>query len=198
MNRVPRRVRRAAAGLIAAAVVAVAIAFGAGGGTSSSPLPAASDVSKGFRTERAALNRPAPDFAALDVVSGKTLRRDDLSGRRTLMFFSEGASCQACLIQIRDLEPALRGSDLRLVSVSTDEPDVLAQTAREYGITTPMLSDATRRMSADYGMLGKGGMGHPDTDGHAFLLLDRQGTIRWARAYAEMYVPPKKLLKELP
>lgn len=196
MNRLPKRIRWVAAALAGVALVVAAVALG-GGGTSS-PLPRASADGRSGAPARATLDARAPDFSALDAVSGKMLRRDDLRGRKTLLFFSEGASCQACLVQIRDLEPALRRTGLQLVSVSTDPPDVLAQTAGEYGITTPMLSDEQRRMSSDYGMLGKGGMGHPDTNGHAFVLLDARGTIRWARAYAEMYVPPKQLLRELP
>lgn len=195
MSRFPRPIRWAAAGL-AAAVAVVAVVLAAGGGAKpSSPLPTRA---AGATAQGATVGAPAPDFAAPDVVSGRTLRLADMRGRRTLLFFSEGASCQACLVQIRDLEPVLTRAGVRLVSVSTDPPDVLAQTARQYGIRTAMLSDATRRMSTDYGMLGKGGMGHPDTDGHAFVLLDRRGTIRWARAYAQMYVPPKEILRELP
>ena len=141
----------------------------------------------------------APDFSALDVVSGRTITLGDLEGRKTLLFFSEGAACQACLVQIADLERdrGLRERDVDLVSVSTDSPDVLSAAARQYGITTPMLSDASREMSSDYGMLGRGGMGHPDTDGHAFMLLDRSGRIVWEREYGEMYVRPAELLAEL-
>lgn len=142
----------------------------------------------------------APDFSALDVTSGRTVSLADLEGGKTLLFFSEGAMCQACMVQIADLQRdrGLRERGIDLVSVSTDSPDVLFAAARQYGVTTPMLSDASREMSTDYGMLGKGGMGHPDTDGHAFMLLDSSGRIVWERAYSEMYVRPKDLLEELP
>jgi hypothetical protein len=61
-----------------------------------------------------------------------------------------------------------------------------------------MLSDASTQMSSDYGMLGKGGMGHATVDGHAFVLLDAQGRIAWQQAYSQMYVPPADLLGDLP
>ena len=142
----------------------------------------------------------APDFSALDVVSGRTMSLSDLEGQKTLLFFSEGAACQACLVQAADLQkdPGLKSAGIQLVSVSTDPPDILAAAASQYGIKTPMLSDASLEMSRDYGMLGRGGMGHPDTDGHAFMLLDRSGRIVWEQEYAEMYVEPDELVAELP
>lgn len=140
----------------------------------------------------------APDFAALDVVSNRMMRLQDLDGKPTLLFFSEGASCQACLVQIAELESAkelaTRGVDL--VSVTTDEPDVLRDVAQQYRIETPLLSDSSTRMSADYGMLGHGGMGHQDTDGHAFALV-KNGRVVWHKAYAEMFVPTKKLMNDM-
>lgn len=143
--------------------------------------------------------QPAPEFSAVDVVSGETFTRSDLEGSRTLLFFSEGAACQACMVQIADLQkdPGLRAEGVQLVSVSTDPPETLASVAARYGVSTPLLSDSSREMSRDYGMLGKGGMGHPDTDGHAFMLLDAEGRIAWEQAYSEMYVPPATLLDEM-
>jgi peroxiredoxin len=142
----------------------------------------------------------APDFRAYDVVSGRDMTLADLQGKTTLLFFSEGASCQACLVQISDLqsESRLRDEGIQLVSVSTDPPAILSQAAREYGITTPLLSDSSTQMSSAYGMLGRGGMGHPGADGHAFMLLDRDGRIAWQQAYSQMYVEPTDLLAELP
>lgn len=142
----------------------------------------------------------APDFSALDVVSGKTMTLSDLRGRKTLLFFTEGASCQACLVQIADLQRdrGFRSAGIRLVSIAVDPPEVLTTAARQYGIRTSLLSDPSRRMSSDYGMLGVGGMGHPTANGHAFMLLDARGRIAWERAYSEMYVEPGKLLEALP
>ena len=142
----------------------------------------------------------APDFSAVDVVSGKTMTLADLQGHRTLLFFSEGASCQSCLVQIADLQrdPTLQKDGIHLISITTDPPGVLASVADQYGIKTPLLSDSSGQMSSAYGMLGRGGMGHPDQDGHAFMLIDGTGRIAWQQAYSQMYVSPHDLLQAMP
>ncbi len=51
-------------------------------------------------------------------------------------------------------------------------------------------------MSRAYDVLGQGM--HSDTAGHTFILVDRDGRIRWRRDYEEMFVPPETLLGLLP
>ena len=187
-QRVPGLERWALPGVIAItllALVAAVIATRPGGSSTGGDLSVGS---------------PAPQFSALDAVSGKPMSLADLRGQRTLLFFSEGAACQACLVQIANLQsdPALAKAGVRLVSVSTDSPSTLSAAARQYGITTPMLSDSSTQMSSDYGMLGRGGMGHPSADGHAFMLLDAQGKIAWQQSYSQMYVPPGEVVGALP
>ena len=193
----PSLLQRWALPLAVAAVVsiiAVAVLTGGLGSSSGSGTPGA-DAAGGTP----AVGGKAPDFSALDAVSGDTLRLSDLADGKALLFFSEGASCQACLVQIADLERSkeLRKRGIELVSVTTDSPGTLTAIAEDYGIETPLLSDPSRKMTSAYGMLGRGGMGHPETGGHAFMLLDR-GRVVWERAYEEMYVPPRDLFDALP
>ena len=147
----------------------------------------------------ASVGGPAPAFTLTDVVSNRQVSLGSLGGRKTLLFFSEGVGCQACMVQIADLQKsgALRSAGIRLVSVTTDAPGDLAQAATQYGIRTPLLADSTGAMSAAYGMLGHGGMGHPTQDGHAFMLLDARGRILWHEAYQEMYVPTGRLMSDM-
>lgn len=143
----------------------------------------------------------APSFSRIDAVTGQTLSKADFKGRNLLIFFSEGVACQACMVQIVDLErrsEVLKRRKMALVSVSTDSVDALRQAAREYKLkTTPLLADEDRTMSTDYDMLGRGGMGHPDQDGHAFMLVDPKGRIAWQQDYTEMYVKPAKLFADM-
>lgn len=143
----------------------------------------------------------APSFSRIDAVTGKTLSKADFKGKNLLIFFSEGVACQACMVQIAALErrsEVFERRDMTLVSVSTDPVDALRQAAREYKLkTTPMLADEDRTMSTDYDMLGRGGMGHPDQDGHAFMLVDPKGRIAWQQDYTEMYVKPSKLFADM-
>lgn len=142
---------------------------------------------------------PAPAFAANDVVSGRLLTSSYFKGRNTLLFFSEGVMCQACLEQIQSLEGIsgeLAKRHLALVSITPDSPAQLAQAVADYKIHTPLLTDESRRMSTDYEVLGLGM--HADMPGHTFILVDRHGVIRWRHDYTTMYVAPGKLLKAIP
>ena len=133
------------------------------------------------------------------MVSGTSFTTASLRGHKTLMFFSEGVGCQACMVQAADLQkdPTLRNNGIRLVSVTTDPPTDLAVAAKQYGISTPLLADPTGSMSGAYGMLGHGGMQHPTQDGHALMLLDANGMVVWHHAYQEMYVQPSQLISDM-
>lgn len=170
----------AAAVLLVATLVAAGTLFG--------------DSDSGTSNGQVTLGSTAPDFSVPDVVGGGELSRGELEGSPALLFFSEGAACQACNVQTADLQAPLAKAGVQLVTITTDPAEVLTQVAAEYGITTPLLADESRAMSSAYGMLGRGGMGHPDQNGHAFALLDSDGKLVWEQAYSEMYVPSKKIL----
>src|SRR5665647_714084 len=174
------RVWRVGLSVTVVGVITSLVVFTSNRGTSVKPV-------KGERAAATTVGSPAPDFNIKDAVSGRTMTLADLRGHPTLLFFSEGANCEACLVQAADLQKskALASRGIRLVSVSTDTPQVLAQVRDQYGLTTPFLADSSGQMSRSYGMLGWGGMGHPDLDGHAFMLLNASGHVQWKQAYQE-------------
>ena len=142
-------------------------------------------------------------FTERDVVDGREISSQSLRGRKTLLFFSEGVMCQACFEQIRDIEDVgaeLEKRGIGLVSITPDSEQVLREAVSQYGISTPMISDENRDMSAAFDTLGRGM--HSDTPGHAFVLLDASGTVVWQRdywldPYRTMYVEPATLLADL-
>ena len=144
-----------------------------------------------------------PQFAEQNVETGRPITSRALYPRKTLLFFSEGVMCQACLEQIQGLQKVgaqLERRGIQLVSITPDSKDELKQAASQYGITTPLISDSDRNMSSAFNTLGKGM--HGDTPGHAFVLIDK-GKVLWYRdywlpPYRSMYVNPKKLLKDIP
>ncbi|MHB8059550.1 MAG: peroxiredoxin family protein [Gaiellaceae bacterium] len=142
---------------------------------------------------------PAPAFAAQDIVSGRLVTSSIFKRGNTLLFFSEGVMCQACLEQIQSLERIsgqLTKRHLALVSITPDSPEQLRQAVADYKIHTPLLTDESRRMSTDYDVLGLGM--HADMPGHTFILVDRKGKIRWRHDYTKMFVPVKELLAAIP
>ena len=146
----------------------------------------------------------APQFDERNVVTGDQISSRTLRGQRTLLFFSEGVMCQACLQQIRDIDQVgneMAKRHIKLVSITPDTPDELKQAIGQYGITSPMIADGDRTMSEAFNTLGKGM--HADTPGHAFVLVDGHGRVFWQRDYYQapyrtMYVKPAQLLKDIP
>ncbi len=171
--------------------------------------PAAS-AGQGARGHRMATNEgDGPEigsrisFVERDVIDGREISSESLRGKKTLLFFSEGVMCQACFVQIRDIEQVgaeLEKKGIGLVSITPDSAKVLRQAIDEYGISTPMIADDDRDMSAAFDTLGRGM--HSDTPGHAFVLVDETGKVVWQRdywldPYRTMYVKPAKLLADL-
>jgi peroxiredoxin Q/BCP len=144
-----------------------------------------------------------PKFSEKDVETGRAITSRSLDKGKTLLFFSEGVMCQACFQQIKGLEDVgaeLRKRGVRLLSVTPDSSGELRQAVAQYGITTPMIADTDRDMSAAFNTLGKGM--HGDTPGHAFVLVNR-GKVLWYRDYwlpptRSMYVKPRQLLADMP
>ncbi len=143
-----------------------------------------------------------PAFSGTDLLDGKPITSASVYDHKTLLFFSEGVSCQACLVQIQGLQQvgsALAKRGIGLVSIMPDPPAVLRQAVSAYGITTPVISDTSLSMSRAFNTLGQGM--HTDTPGHAFALIDH-GKVLWYRDYwisdHTMYVPPATLLAQLP
>ena len=144
-----------------------------------------------------------PSFTGTDLLSGQTISNRSVYNQKTLLFFSEGVMCQACFEQIQGLQQvgdqlATRG--IQLVSITPDSTGELQQAAQQYGITTPLISDSSRAISTAFNTLGLGM--HSNTPGHSFALI-YHGKVLWYRDYYQppyrtMYVPPKKLLADIP
>jgi peroxiredoxin len=184
-------------GYVAVALIAIAlVGFAA---LSHGGSPAAQVASMGGAASGPAIDAQAPAFSLTNVVDSKVVTAASLRGHKTLLFFSEGVGCQACMVQAADLQKdsALSKAGIKLVSITTDPPAQLAAAAKQYGLTDPILADPTTSMSSAYGMLGHGGMQHPTQDGHAFMLLDANGKVLWHQAYSSMYVPPTQLMSDM-
>ena len=143
-----------------------------------------------------------PSFTGINLITGQPVSSAQIYDQRTLLFFSEGVSCQACLEQIQGLQQV--GSELtkrgiHLMSFTPDPPTVLKQAAADYKITTPLISDPNGVISSAFNTLGLGM--HANTPGHAFVLV-YHGKVLWYRDYwitnQSMYVAPSALLKAIP
>jgi peroxiredoxin len=146
-----------------------------------------------------AIGSTAPSFSGTSAITKMPIDSKTLAGKNVLYYFSEGAGCQACMVQIQALQQHiahLKNLHLTLVSITNDDPAILFQAAGGYKISTPLVSDADRSMTKRFHALG-GGM-HADTASHTFILVDKAGTVRFNRDFPNMWADPNALLKLLP
>ena len=84
------------------------------------------------------------------------------------------------------------------MSIGIDPLPNLISAAREWDITTSLLSDGDSRVSQAYGVL-QWAMGVEP--GHTFVLVGRDGRIKWVKDYGApqngglMYVPVNELYR---
>lgn len=141
----------------------------------------------------------------LPVAGGGTFELEALRNETVLLYFQEGAMCQPCWDQLRDIESQwgrfeALGVD-RIVSISTDPLGVLERKGAIEGLSTPLLSDSGVRVSSTYttnkyGMMGRG------YNGHSFIVVGPDGVILWRADYGgppqyTMYLPVADLLSDM-
>jgi peroxiredoxin Q/BCP len=158
----------------------------------------------GYQVGNPGPGQAAPAFT-LASSSGGTASLPQFKGKSVLLYFQEGLTCQPCWDQLTDLEkdaPAVKAAGIdQVVSVTTDPADLLARKVQDMGLHTTVLSDPTLAASRayhanDFGMMGA------SRDGHTFVLVGPDGTIRWRADYGgspdyTMYVKPAQLLADL-
>ena len=107
------------------------------------------------------LGTMAPDFALTDVVSGKTVKRDDFKGKQGLLVIFICAHCP----YVKHIEKSLgklsadyAGKPIGIVAISAndvtthpaDGPAGLKQQAKENGFTFPYLYDESQAVAKAY------------------------------------------------
>ena len=107
------------------------------------------------------LGTVAPDFALTDVVSGKSVRRDDFRGKKALLVMFICAHCP--FVKHIEKELAKFGKDYSAQSVGivaisandaanypADNPEGLKRQAETFGFTFPYLYDESQSVAKSY------------------------------------------------
>ena len=147
------------------------------------------------RQETSSMTRVAPDFT-LTSTSGTVVSLAALRGKNVLLYFSEGAGCQSCLVQMGQIEkdPGIAAVGLTVLPIVMNTKEQILPDMAANGVRTPfLLDDGT--VSAAYGTIGKGM--HEGLPGHSFVLIDKAGNQRWYGEYPSMFLSPADLLKEI-
>lgn len=145
--------------------------------------------------QQASAVRQAPDFTMTDT-NGTTHSLADYRGKNLVLYFSEGAGCQSCLVQMGEIEKmADQFADANITVlpiVMNTKEQILADMAAN-GVTTPFLLDDGGASTA-YGTIGKGM--HAGLPGHSFVVIDAKGMQRWYGEYPSMWLVPGELLSK--
>ena len=138
-----------------------------------------------------AIETPGPSGRPLRVIreTGAPLR---------VLFFNEGAGCDACFYQMREFEQhaaQFTRAGITILPIVMDPAVQVRPELASFGLHTPYLIDATGSVSRAYGVLGKGmRAGLPS---HGFVLIDTRGTERWYGEYPSMYLPAAGLIAQV-
>jgi peroxiredoxin len=148
------------------------------------------------RPESSDAIRTAPEFTLTDT-GGSEHTLAQHRGENVLLYFSEGAGCQSCIVQMGEIEKqaaAFEKLDVTVLPLVMNTREQITADMTANGVTTPfLLDDGT--VSEAYGTLGKGM--HAALPGHSFVLIDRQGRQRWYGEYPSMWLAPEDLLDEI-
>ncbi|MCI0588379.1 MAG: peroxiredoxin family protein [Planctomycetes bacterium] len=94
----------------------------------------------------------------------------------------------------------MRAKGGRLLAISVDSPEALAEMGRDLGLGFTLLSDGERRVVREYGLLHPGASPEGgDIAIPANFLVDRQGAIRWRHVARRIQdrVDPSTVLAEI-
>ena len=148
------------------------------------------------RPESSDAIRTAPEFTLTDT-GGSEHTLAQHRGENVLLYFSEGAGCQSCIVQMGEIEKqaaAFEKLDVTVLPIVMNTREQITADMTASGVTTPfLLDDGT--VSEAYGTLGKGM--HAGLPGHSFVLIDSQGRQRWYGEYPSMWLAPQDLLDEI-
>ncbi|MFN8169330.1 MAG: peroxiredoxin family protein [Candidatus Nanopelagicales bacterium] len=139
--------------------------------------------------------RQAPDFT-LTSTSGQQVHLADYRGKNVILYFSEGAGCQSCLVQMAQIEKdkaAFDAAGFTVLPIVMNTQEQITADMAANGVTTPFLLD-DGSVSTAYGTIGKGM--HGNLPGHSFVLIDATGQQRWYGEYPSMWLAPGELVAQ--
>ena len=123
----------------------------------------------------------APDFTLKSTTGEEISLSDYKSKNNVLLYFQEGVMCPPCWTQMVDMESRIdefNKKDIRILTITTDRLYQSKNYAKQFGTNLPVLADEDKSVSRIYDAL-KDSMHPGQTPGHLFVLVDKDGIIRW-------------------
>lgn len=177
-----------------------------------SPTPAAADDMAAMHAPpppaddtkfKSLVGDPAPEFT-LQSFDGKPVDLAGLKGKNVVLFFSEGAMCYpSCWDQVNEFtKDAKRFADKNtvvLTIVVDPKADWAEAVKRDPKLGSAMvLLDSDKKVSGSYGVLTiESSMHRGQYPGHTYVIIDKEGIVRYEYDDAQMGIRNFELLSEL-
>ena len=135
--------------------------------------------------ERLEPGTTAPDFTLLDQ-DGTPVHLADLRGGKVVLYFYPAAMTPGCTTQacdFRDSIASLQGAGYRVIGISRDEPDTLAEFRDRDALPFTLLSDPDHAVHTAYGVWGEKMNYGKVVEGviRSTFVLDEQGAVTLAQ-----------------
>ncbi len=147
------------------------------------------------------VGKSAPDFT-LESYDGKKITLSELKGKNVILFFNEGLMCYpACWNQIvafgKDTE---LGKKAVILNITADPKNNWKQAINKMPelASATVLFDSNRQVSQQYGVLTLPSSMHKGQfPGHSYVLINKEGIIKFVRDDVSMAVRNSELTTEL-
>ena len=150
----------------------------------------------------ALIGQTAPDFE-LYSYNGEKIRLQEQRGKKVVLFFTEGVMCYpSCWNQIAAFgkDEVFKSEDTVVFSIVVDTKNEWKKAIDkmpELGDST-ILFDLTKSVSKEYGVLSLSSSMHKGQfPGHTYLVIDKEGIIRFIKDDPQMAVRNDELNTEL-
>lgn len=148
------------------------------------------------------VDKEAPDFT-LTSYDGKQISLRDYRGKKVVLFFTEGAMCYpSCWNQIAAFgkDSAFNSEDTVTLNIMVDTQNEWKKAVSKMPELAPatVLLDTSKNISRDYGVLSLPSSMHKGQyPGHTYLILDRDGIVRFVLDDPQMATRNDQLKAEL-
>lgn len=148
------------------------------------------------------LGKPALDFT-LPSYDGKQVSLKDFRGQNVILFFNEGLMCYpACWNQIvafgQDKNFSSKNTVVLNINVDSRDDWKKAIDKMPELVGNTVLLDTDRSVSSLYGVLAlNSSMHRGQYPGHTYIIIDKEGIVRFTQDDAQMAVRNKELLDQI-
>lgn len=148
------------------------------------------------------MNNKAPDFTLADY-QGKEISLFSQKGKNVLLFFTEGAMCYpACWNQIAEFgkDNDLKADNLAVYVITVEAKSDWKRAFEKMPELTSstILFDTTKKVSEMYGVLTlPSSMHRGQFPGHTYVLIDKDGVVRYLLDDVQMGVRNSQLKAEI-